>query len=244
MSKKDYKTIVNGLFWGQENIARHMIAGLRRDGWSFEEIYNHFSDVKMREELITHIAVYTKVVECSLNQIHETLMVNMFFGRTFAESVEAGEYNTVNRNINENNFPFNGPSPKQLLLPVVSGPYRTDADFQDHIGNILPGETSKIILVDMNGKAKPAEALEYMRKRKLRPIETSHLLAIGEQHKEIQRRVKILALGSSCVFLRGRSVLGLDGSDLERSLDIFWYDKECDEHTRFGAIPEEDPSSV
>lgn len=226
-----------------------MVQEMRRQGWSDEEISSFLTETEAGHQSMARIVASLKVVdEGSFNHNHETLMVNMFFSRTFAESVEAGEYKMVNGNINENNFPINGLAPKQLLLPVVNnGPYRTDGNFPDRADEILPDEITKIILVDMNGKGKPAEALEYMRKRKLRPMGTSHLLAIGEQHPDLQRQVKVLALESSCVFLRGRAVLGLDsalsldGSDVERSLDIFWYDRECDENTRFGAIAEEVP---
>ena len=223
------------MFWALEKIAGPMIDGLRRQGWSNEEIYFRWSDAKLREQLITHIALYTKIMENSLHDIYETITVKMNPERSFIESVAVGlydNYKSLNKNINGVNFPINGLDSKPLFVSMDDGPYRTDDNSQDR--------TAKIVLVDMKGKATSDEALVYMQSHRLRPIGTKHLLAIGEQHPNIQRRFRVIALESSYSRLGGGHwKLGLGGSASERILDMFWDGVGWNEHTCFGAIPEE-----
>ncbi len=234
MSEKYYKAIVNGLFWGQEQVARPLIDELRRYGWSDEEICLVWTNPKLRDQIISQIATRGIVTDGFIFQAHKSIVVKMTCGRTFAESVLAGHYDEVvnKQHINENNFPINGQSSARPLVTPGNGPYRADE---------IPSEdTTKIVLVDMHGKAKSDEALEYMKRRHLRPIGTRHLLAIGEQHPDIQRQFTVVALESLAVrFGGGDQVLGLNGSASKRILNIFWYATLWNEQTRFGAIAEE-----
>ena len=135
--------------------------------------------------------------------------VTVNYDQPVADAIAAGEYNWVNSDIIQKNFPTN----------------RT-------------GKTEcEIELVHFNRVVSTKEALAELDKRGLRPAELHELLALGAEHPKLQREFPIIGLGSVWRSSSGgRGCPYLLGSGSKRGLGLRWVEDGWGGSCRFAAV--------
>jgi hypothetical protein len=128
-------------------------------------------------------------------QKRDTYLVSLGRHRTVEETVAAGCYDWVNDDVNTVNFPEPPPRRGDVWLELI------------HLNALLT----------------TAEVGDRLFALGLVPAGLWHLLALGEEYPEIQRKIPVVALGSSWVDpYRGHRVPLLYGSAGDRSLSLDW----------------------
>ena len=138
------------------------------------------------------------------------------YGQTLQQMIANGKYDYADSDINSDNFPMTGPS-------TSSG----QATKQDVV----------IELVSFKGTMKSEAVLKELKARGLRAATLPELLAFGATYPEKQRGLPIIALDPMWQDCGGsRSMPCLDGSGLERELDLYRDDCGWDDHCWFAAV--------
>ncbi len=115
---------------------------------------------------------------------------------SLSDMVSAGQYDWVNPEITEANFP-----------KTRTGSISLNAE-----------------LLHFNRTISSENALKEMEKLGFRPATIEELLAFGAKYPELQRQFPIVALGSSCVLGGDRRVPCLDEVGSGRDLDLYWFE--------------------
>ena len=158
-------------------------------------------------------------------QVEFTVRVN--YGQSVEQSLQAGVYSWINSKINSQNFPE--PQAKNYI----------EAAKQKGIVE------TKIEIISLNGdpldenpyRATTPEALRELDRRGYRPANFYELLALGAQHRDLQRKDWIAGLGSSWGGPWGRRrVPGLGGLGAGRYLGLRWTDRDWGDDWRFAAV--------
>lgn len=138
--------------------------------------------------------------------------VTVNYGRTLQAMIKDGHYDWSNDDITHEHFPINrGREEKDEL---------------------------KLTLFHPNRPIESDEAIDEMAKQGLRPATLPELLALGEEHPDLQREFPIIALGSVWQGRGGdRDCPCLDESAGERHLYLRCFGGEWDERCRFLAVP-------
>lgn len=138
------------------------------------------------------------------------LKLTVRYGRSIADGIAAGKYDWVNENITQKNFPDSQSGVAEVEIHLL------------HFGKLMS----------------TAQVLAEIEKQNFRPATLQELLAVGEQHSELQREFPIVALGSvwqipsgprdvvPCLFEGGR----------ERLLDLNWAERGWDDSSRFASV--------
>src|SRR3990167_9382333 len=122
--------------------------------------------------------------------------------------IKAGNYDFVNDNINDKNFP----------------------NFQD-----MP--SGKVELLHFDRYITSEEAIKEMESKGMRPANLKELLVFGKEYPEEQRKYPIVALGSVWRSLLGdRSVAVLWGDVSGRHLYLYWFDCGGGAFDRFAGV--------
>ena len=150
-----------------------------------------------------------KVFQVFLDSLSVVFRVIVDYSRSLKEMIQAGNYDWVNSDINDDHFPIKG-----------EGKVETDTTLFHH------GKDASIETI-----------LAEMDKQGLRPATLPELLAFGEADPEEQRKYPIIALGSVWQRPRGRRLVAyLDEGDSERELLLSWYEDVGGASCRFLAV--------
>lgn len=184
---------------------------------------NHLRRLLKEPELMSQI-VDLIVAHGNLDKLPwQMLTVKLLPGRTFGEMLAAGHYGWSNPDITEANFPLS--TPVRAEKPASCGPYRTAARAEND---------QEVFLVHLNKVVNTSEALAHLDELGLAPAGIGELLAVGEQHPDLQKNFPIIALGSSWVNPHGdRCVPYLHYWYGKRELYLRWDEYEWDEFCRF-----------
>ncbi len=128
-----------------------------------------------------------------LTTIYEILVDHTL---SLRELITLGNYDWVNENITEKNFPREGSGKVSLKAELL------------HFGRNISSEN----------------VITEMKKLGYRPATIWELLAFGTQNPELQRQFPIVALGSICVLSGYRLVPLLHGGGSGRFLGLRWFD--------------------
>lgn len=165
--------------------------------------------------LLIGILIYTQLHKKGGNSTEkekEVFTIVVDYSRNLTDSIEAGSYNWVNKDISEENFPTSK--------------------------NEVAKKELRSTLYHFNKSVVFYYAIAQMEKDGKRPATLKELLAFGETYPKLQMEFKIVAFGSVWVDHDGnRSVACLDSSPRSgRDLDWDWYDDSYDNDCRFLAV--------
>lgn len=120
------------------------------------------------------------------------------YSRTLAEMVEVGKYDFVNDDITAEHFAVEGEGKHKVAVTLF------------HFNRYIESD----------------EVIAEMDRQGFRPDNIEELLALGEQHPELQRMFLIVGLGSVWLNSNGkRNVPSLyENSNCNRGLDLPWFD--------------------
>lgn len=160
---------------------------------------------------------------------YATYQVSVDYTRTIDDMIAAGKYDWKNNDITEENFPIQR---QPASVPAIEdGLYRTPPGVQNN--------GIKTVLVHLNKVVSTAEVLRHMDELGLQPARIEELLALGEQHSNLQLDFPLVALGSVWVRSgRDRAVPYLGSYGSERDLILRWGDPDgrWGEDCRFLAV--------
>ncbi len=194
---------------------------MRRQGWTDEEIHALVTETEPGEKMVKKIVASLKAV------VHPGLGITLSvdYSRSLAKMVKAGNYDYVNNNIIEKNFPLHFRSQTEVTA-VGGGPFRTPGRVHEDNG--------EFVLVHLDRIATTDEVLQHLNKLGLEPAEIEELLAFGEKYPDIQREYPIVVLGSVWRSPDGyRFCPGLYGDSGRRVLRLRWIDYRWHEDYRF-----------
>jgi len=213
--------IMTSIFKAGYGEVNEFVGRLSRAGMDLEQLRLVNEDASLAERMVRSLGE-----EPAVPDIYR---IAVDWNRTLAQMIGAGNYDWVNSNITQENFPLIAPSAE--ASGPDAGPYRTSA------GN-GSAETEAVLV--RYGKRMTTMAVEAdLDRRGLRPATCAELLALGEKHPDLQRRFLIVALGSFWVGPGGyRGVPYLYGGSGRRRLCLGWDhpDGEWDGHYRFLAV--------
>lgn len=135
-----------------------------------------------------------QIVVQAVATIHEFLVD---YTMSLSDMIKVGQYNWVNSDVSEKNFPRNS---------ATNGQVTTKAELL-HFGRDISSD----------------DALAEMGKLRFRPATLEELLAFGAKYPEVQREFPIVALGSVCSLHGVRRVPILDRGVSERGLRLYWF---------------------
>ena len=139
--------------------------------------------------------------------VEEGIILNVNYSRTLKEMIIAGNYDWINGDIKEKNFPL----PTELLGKKI---------------------TASNKLFHFNRSISSENAISEMNKAGYRPATLAELLALGEAYPEQQKEFPIVALGS----IWCRTVPGFGFVDFERRLGLAWFGIGWEYNYRFLAV--------
>lgn len=134
--------------------------------------------------------------------------VTVDYNKTIEQMVAAGKYDWKNNDINSRNYAHNKSGIERPTIEVV------------HLNKSLSSE----------------DVVDELDRMGLRPATTAELLALGEQHPDLQRQWWIVALGSVASFGGLRHVPCLSGRGSGRGLGLRWWDGRWGAYCRFAAV--------
>lgn len=139
----------------------------------------------LREPVVAEVTLQTLTVPANLS---------------IADRIALGNYDWVNSDITEQNFPHDPTSVGEWEYKLLH--FGRECSFEDAVA---------VTEVDGWIVGKP-----------------DHLLAFGEKYPDEQHKYTIVALGSWCVLGGNRYVLRLWGDDSERFVELYdWYGERC-----------------
>ncbi|MBI4993860.1 hypothetical protein HZC33_02815 [Candidatus Wolfebacteria bacterium] len=149
-----------------------------------------------------------KVCEAGLSA-NSIFPLSVNYNRSIEDSIKVGKYDSVNSDIASEHFQSNETGEKKVAIE----------------------------LFHFNKEMDTNEALVELDKQGYRPITLKELLALGEEHPNLQREFPIVALGSVWQSPRGgRGCTFLGRYDLDRRLFLGWIVGRWDCLYRFGAV--------
>ncbi|MFH1426857.1 MAG: hypothetical protein ABIG66_05530 [Candidatus Kerfeldbacteria bacterium] len=137
----------------------------------------------------------------------ETVMLNIDFGATLIELLDAGEYELVVPDVNEQNFPLNGEGTQMMQLEVVGVSHEVDTK----------------------------TLLELLRSAGYQLARAEHILTLGAKFKELQTKHPIVALGSIWVnkFDESGYAIELGFNRQGRRVNLVWLESRWKPTYRF-----------
>lgn len=138
----------------------------------------------------------------------KTLRITVDYSLSLEQMIAAGKYDWSNSDITAKRFPLKG-SGKSELEPKLF-----------YFGQDMSSE----------------KVIAEMDKEGFRPCTIEELLAIGEQHPELQRKFPMVALGSVAELDGDRSVAYLGRNDSKRKLRLHWFGPGWPDIYRFPAV--------
>lgn len=138
----------------------------------------------------------------------KTLRIVVDYSLSLEQMITAGKYDWSNSDITAKRFPLKG-SGKVELEPKLF-----------YFGRDMSSDN---VIAEMD-------------KEGFRPCTIEELLAIGEQHPELQRKFPLVALGSVAEFNGSRNVACLIRIGSERELNLNWFDDDWRGVCRFPAV--------
>ncbi len=131
------------------------------------------------------------------------------YERTVEDGVKAGKYDWTNNDITSDHFPSKEAGTKEVSVELI------------HFGK---DKTTNEVLSELDNAG-------------MRPATLKELLALSENHLDLQREFPIVALGSVWRPPGGsRDCACLYGSGSGRSLNLGWIGYRWDGHCRFAAV--------
>lgn len=131
------------------------------------------------------------------------------YSRSLAQMVEAGEYDWVNSNISEENFPIEGDECHELRIVLF------------HFGRVMDSD----------------EVVAIMKREGFRPAKIEELLALGEAHPNLQKEFPIVGLGSVWQDRDGlRHVPHLYKLGSKRYLYLYWFEYRSNAYCHFAGL--------
>lgn len=130
------------------------------------------------------------------------------YARSRAAMVAVGRYHRPNPDITDRNFPVGGGA-----------------------------TTTTAVLVHLGRATTDLEVLAEIERRGLLPATMDELLALGEQHPELQHQFPIIAFGSVWRHRAGPRVGGLWADAYGRALRLHWLGDLFCRNDRFLAVP-------
>jgi hypothetical protein len=138
----------------------------------------------------------------------KTLRIVVDYSLSLEQMIAAGKYDWSNSDITAKRFPLKG-SGKVELEPKLF-----------YFGRDMSSDN---VIAEMD-------------KEGFRPCTIEELLAIGEQHPELQRKFPLVALGSVAEIGGCRYVAYLRRRGSERELDLLWFGNDWSGLCRFPAV--------
>lgn len=139
---------------------------------------------------------------------HGAFSLTVDYDQSLVEMVAAGNYDSVNPHIADDNFPVGSGEPEVEAVLV----------YLDHVASY-----NKVI--------------QGLGRRDLRPATLPELLAFGAKYPDLQRQYPIVALGSVWAARFGIRRVGCLWSYYgQRKLYLLWYVFRCDKKDRFLAV--------
>lgn len=138
----------------------------------------------------------------------KTLRIVVDYSLSLEQMIAAGKYDWSNSDITAKRFPLKG-SGKVELEPKLF-----------YFGRDMSSDN---VIAEMD-------------KEGFRPCTIEELLAIGEQHPELQRKFPLVALGSVAEIGGCRYVAYLRRRGSERELDLLWFGNDWGDICRFPAV--------
>jgi hypothetical protein len=151
-----------------------------------------------------------ELVEKPVSYIIDTYYITTNYDRSIDDFVEFGNYDWINEDINDQNFP----------------------KIKNHQ---VDGEKT-FSLFYFNYSLSSESVISAMKAENYRPATMRELLIFGENNPEIQRKFPIVALGQENDSFGDRRVGYLDGSLLKRIIDLFFFNRDWDNYCRFLAV--------
>lgn len=153
-------------------------------------------------EVISFIQGKNKITKVELKPLVKEFDLVVDYSRTVREMVNAGNYDWINSDITEKNFPL----PTELSGKKIS-------------------MSSK--LFHFNKDISSEDAIFEIKKAGYYPATLAELLALGENHPELQREFPIVGLGSVLYnVIDFKPVPVICSNDNERKLSLPWLDRE------------------
>jgi len=155
------------------------------------------------------IAKFASLIAEGPKRAKNIFSVFVEYGRSVSDLVAAGNYDWKNGEVNDKNFPRpeNG------------------------------SHTVEVQLIHFNRVIRTEEALKELDRQGLKPADLHTLLSLGAKYPDLQREFPIVALGSVWQDRNGnRDVPYLNGSGLERHLDLNWAGNGWSGLCRFAAV--------
>lgn len=148
------------------------------------------------------------MVATAVGATHGAFSLAVDYDQSLVEMVAAGNYDSVNPHIADDNF------------PVGSGEAEIEA-----------------VLVHLDRVVSYNKVIQIIGRQDLRPATLPELLAFGTKHPELQCRYPIIALGSVWAAPFGIRRVGCLWSYYgQRKLYLLWYAFRCDKGDRFLAV--------
>jgi len=171
-----------------------------------DELLHELLVGKQSEDFINQVAdLAMKMVKT----VRDGFWVVVDYSKSLTEMISAGNYDWVNSDISEKNFPVNGKGQIESNIELI------------HYGKSMSSED---VIQDMETKG-------------LRPATLSELLAFGKSYPDKQREFPIVALGSVWRNLFGtRFVAFLSSFDSKRLLHLCIWGGGWVESCRFAAV--------
>jgi len=145
------------------------------------------------------------------NDQRDTIInVAVDYSRSLRKMIDDGYYDEVHRDITPRNFRLLATGFRQIELTLVQ--------FKHPVA--------------------PLEAVMLKRREGYRPATIEEILALGNQHPEMQRRIPIVGLGSARLIGNRRYVPCLGGSEHERTLTLTVIYRRWSTYYRFAFVKE------
>jgi len=142
-----------------------------------------------------------EIAELIVRRARKVFSVVVDYSRSLVQMIKAGNYNWVNSNITEKNFPIQG-----------EGRQKTE-----------------VALFHFNKNMTSEQVIAEMDKQGYCPARIEELLAFGESQPDLQRQFSIIALGSIWRFRDGGRYVPVLYEDVrERRLDLVYFDGAWD----------------
>lgn len=195
------------------SLVQSLVAAVKKAGGSDE--YIHHLVTPEADDIWEKIAS-TIVEACRKGDVFFDLVVD--YSRSLKDSIAAGSYDWVNKDITEENFPAE----------------------KDERGK--KKVTFRPFCFNFNPDIKSEEIIRKMKDEGYRPANIRELLAFGEANPELQKKFRIIALGSIWVDRNRNRYLTYLGSDPvnpgRRHLLLARHDINIDGRCRFLAVKE------
>ncbi len=159
------------------------------------------------ESLINQIAEL--IINGGKVVVRETVKVTVDYSRTLAQMITAGKYDWDDKDITQERFLLTGMGKQEKEITFFHFDRNMESD----------------------------DVIAAMEKEGFRPADPEDVLAVGEQHSQLQRKYPIIALGKVWRDPGGRrSVVCLRECDSMRWLLLYWYGRSWFARCRFAAV--------